>query len=453
MQIILVGCGKVGAALARRLSEEGHDITMIDLNADRIAHITEELDIMGIVGNGSSYVTLQEAGLDTADVFIAVTGSDELNLLCCMFAKGTKNCHCVARVRNPMYSRELEFIKQQSGISAIINPELTTAKEISQLLRFPAARKIDSFADGKVQMIKLDLQPDSLLAGMSLKEVGQRLDRDILICAVEREKEVHIPGGDFVLQGGDIITFVATPQRAAELFEKLGLPTRPVRTVMIVGGGTTGFYLAKDLSGRGVRVKLVDIDSDRCDYLSDELPGVSVLCGDGTDRQFLLSEGLPQAEAVVALTNIDEENILLSLYAHKHSDAKLVTKIKRLDFDDILDSMDVGSVIYPKYMTCDYIVQYVRALNNEAGNNIKTLYRLLDDRVEALEFQVQEESPVTRKTLAELSSRMRPGLLLCCIDRGGEIILPRGNDRIQVGDSVIVVTLEHGLADVRDILR
>ena len=450
MRIVVVGSGKVGTALARQLSAEGHSVTVVDTNAEKIQRITEELDVMGITGNGSSIGVLSEADIEHADVFIAVTGSDELNLLCCMFAKRAGHCHAIARVRNPTYSRELDFIKQQLGISTIINPELATAREISRLLRFPGASKIDTFAGGRVHLIKFGLSDEQGLNGTPLKNIPRLLGCDILVCAVERGQDVIIPGGDFTLQGGDIVTFLATPDKARAFFRKLGLPTRPVRSAMIVGGGTIGYYLAKDLLAHDIHVRIVDMDPARCAFLARELPEATILNADGTDRRFLQAEGLPSAESFVSLTNMDEENVLLAMYAKKHSAAKIVTKVNRLEFDDILDGLDIGSVVYPKYMTCDTIVQYVRAKQNEAGSNVKTLYRILDDRVEALEFTVHEKSAATDKPLAEL--HLKSNLLVCCITRGNQIIIPRGGDCLQVGDSVVVVTLERGLHDVRDIL-
>ena len=450
MKIILVGAGKVGTALARQLSEEGHNVTMIDTNKPRVEHISQSYDVMGIVGNGSSITTLSEAGIEEADVFIAVTGSDELNLLCCMFAKKAGRCHAIARVRNPSYSHELDFIKQQIGISAIINPEMAAAREISHLLRFPGASKIDTFADGRVRLIKFPLTAKQGLDGVAIREIPTRLKSDILICAVERGGDVIIPNGDFVVKNGDQITFLATQEKAQAFFKSIQLPVRPVRSAMIVGGGAIAYYLSQELLENNVRVRIVERDPGRCMVLAEELPEAQILNEDGSNREFLLSEGLESTEAFVALTNMDEENVLLTLFAKKHSHGKLITKINRLEFDDILGGLDLGSVVYPKYMTCDYIVQYVRALQNEAGSNIKTLYRILDDRVEALEFTVHEESRVTGVPLSRLN--LKKNLLLCCITRGSEIRIPRGADQIRVGDNVIVVTLEHGLHDLRDIV-
>lgn len=450
MKIILVGGGKVGTALARQLSEEGHNVTVIDTNKPRVEHISEAYDVMGIVGNGASIATLYEAGIEEADVFIAITGSDELNLLCCMFAKKAGHCHTIARVRNPSYSHELEFIKKQTGISAIVNPEMAAAMEISHLLRFPGASKIDTFADGRVRLIKCALTEAQGMDGMAIRDILSRLGSDVLVCAVERGADVLIPNGDFVLRNGDQVTFLATQERARDFFQKINLPVRPVKNALIVGGGAIAFYLSRELLENKVRVRIVERDPARCMQLAEELPEAQILNEDGSNRDFLLSEGLGSAEAFVALTNIDEENVLLTLFAKKHSKGKLVTKINRLEFDDIISGLELGSIVYPKYMTCDYIVQYVRALQNEAGSNVKTLYRILDDRVEALEFTVHEESKATGVPLSRL--RLKQNLLLCCIMRGEQILIPRGGDEIQVGDNVIVVTLEHGLHDLRDIV-
>lgn len=402
------------------------------------------------MGNGASIATLYEAGIEEADVFIAITGSDELNLLCCMFAKKAGHCHTIARVRNPSYSHELEFIKKQTGISAIVNPEMAAAMEISHLLRFPGASKIDTFADGRVRLIKCALTEAQGMDGMAIRDILSHLGSDVLVCAVERGADVLIPNGDFVLRNGDQVTFLATQERARDFFQKINLPVRPVKNALIVGGGAIAFYLSQELLENKVRVRIVERDPARCIQLAEELPEAQILNEDGSNRDFLLSEGLGSTEAFVALTNIDEENVLLTLFAKKHSKGKLVTKINRLEFDDIISGLELGSIVYPKYMTCDYIVQYVRALQNEAGSNVKTLYRILDDRVEALEFTVHEESKATGVPLSRL--RLKQNLLLCCIMRGEQILIPRGGDEIQVGDNVIVVILEHGLHDLRDIV-
>lgn len=450
MEIIIIGCGKVGTALAVKLIEEGHNITVIDTNPTKINRITEDLDVMGIVGNGSSLSILREANIENADEFIAVTGSDELNLLCCLFAKNSGVSDTVARVRNPIYSREVELIKEQLGISTIINPELASAREMARLLMFPAANKIDTFAGGRVQLIKFEIESENPLIGMMLKDIPSKFGQDALICAVERGHDVMIPDGNFVLLNKDIVTILAAPDKAAMFFKRMKLKTKPVRNAIIVGGGNIGYYLAKSLLDNDIDVRIIEQDVIRCSSLAELLPGADIINGDGTDRNLLAAEGLKECEAFVAITGIDEENILMSMYSKRHSAAKLITKVNRFEFDDILEGIDIGSIIYPKYITCDFIVQHVRALRNKSGNSIKTLYRILDDRVEALEFTIHDESSVTGVLLSEL--KLSKNMLICCIARGDKIIIPRGSDMLAPGDNVIVVTLKHGLHDVRDIL-
>lgn len=350
-----------------------------------------------------------------------------------------------------MYSQEIDFIKAQMGVSMIINPELTTAREIEKLLRFPAASKIDTFANGRIYLVKLKVDSQVPLDGVPVMELPSRSGSDVLVCAVERNDTVYIPDGNFILRKDDAISFVASKEQVHRFFKHFSLPVKPIQSVMIVGGGTIGYYLAKQLLKNGVRVRIVENSLERCEALSSLLPGATIIHGDGTDRHLLMEEGLGRAEAFVTLTNLDEENILLALFAKKNSKAKLISKVNRLAFDDIIEGLDIGSVIYPKYLTTDYIIQHVRSMRHSAVNTIETLYRLLDNRVEALEFSILDTCPVTDIPLFEL--KIRPGHLICCIRRGEQVLIPRGHDSIQVGDSVIVVTLERGQQNILDILE
>lgn len=451
MQIIIVGCGKVGRTLAEQLQEEETDLTLIDTDAEKINKLTENIDAMGIVGNGASINTLMEAGIETADILIAVTASDELNLLCCLVASKTSHCHTIARVRNPIYNQEIGFIKQRLGISMIINPEAAAAAEISRLLRFPSAIKIDTFARGRVELLKFKVMPEFGLDGMSVFLITEKFRCDILFCAIESKDRVSIPGGNHIIHNGDLVSIIASPQNAALFFKKIGLKTNQVKNTIIVGGGTISYYLARALMAMKIGVKIIEKDKTRCEELSDILQGATVINGDGTDRRLLLGEGLPQSESFVALTNLDEENIFLSLFAKTVSGAKLVAKVNRLAFDDIIDSLDIGSVIYPKYITADYILQYVRAMQNSIGSNVETLYHILDNQAEALEFAIHENSPVVGIPLSKL--HLKKNLLVGCLHRNGIIRIPRGQDTIQVGDTVIIVTTNKGLRDIRDILE
>lgn len=451
MNIIIIGCGKVGLTLAELLAAEKHDVVLVDESSQRLSSVPEEIDALRILGNGASINTQIEAGIETADILIAVTGSDELNLLCCLIAKKAGHCHTIARVRNPIYNKELDFIKVKLGISMIINPELTAAIEISRLLRFPSAIKIDTFAKGRVELLKFRIRSEFGLDGMPINQIAGHPNSNILICAVERGDDIFIPGGDFILRNNDLLSIMASPQNAVAFFHRIGFKTNQVKNAMIVGGGKIGYYTAKLLLDMNIDVRIVENDRDRCEELSLLLPDATIICGDGTDKQLLMEEGLPQAEAFVTLTGLDEENILLSLFAQANSQAKLVTKVTKIAFTEIINNLDIGSVIYPKHLTADYILQYVRAMSNSIGSNVETLYQILDNRAEALEFAIHETSDVTDIPLSDLT--LKSNLLIGSINRGGKTWIPRGQDTIQVGDTVIIVTTQKGLGDIRDILK
>ena len=451
MKIIIIGCGKVGRTLAQQLSEEQHDIVLVDTNAEKLQEVTEEIDAMTLVGNGASIGVQKEAGVEDADMLIAITNSDELNLLCCLIAKKVSKCETVARVRNPIYSEEINFIKERLGVSMSLNPELATATEMARLLRFPSAIQIDTFAKGRVELLKFKVKPEFDMDGLAVSGLADKFKCDILICGVERDGEVTIPGGDFILKDNDLVSIVASPTNSAAFFKKIGLGTNQVKNALIVGGGTLGYYLAKQLLSMKIRVRIVEKDAKRCEELSELLPEAVIINGDGTDKKLLLQSGLEAAEAFITLTNIDEENIFLALYAKDQSHAKLITKVNRFAFDNIIEKLDLGSVIYPKYITADYILQYVRAMQNSIGSNVETLYQILDNQAEALEFSIREDGPVVGVPLMDLA--LKKNLLVACINHNGRIIIPRGHDQIQVGDTVIIVTTEKGVQDINDILR
>ena len=452
MKIIIIGCGKVGLTLAEMLSAENHDIVLVDSSFQKLQSIPESLDGLRVPGNGASINTQMEAGVEDADILIAVTGSDELNLLCCLIAKKAGKCHTIARVRNPIYNKELAFIKEKLGLSMIINPELTAAAEISRLLRFPSAIKIDTFAKGRVELLKFRIRPEFGLNDLPIHQISSKTNSDILICGVERGNEIAIPDGNFILKDNDVLSIVASPSNAAAFFKNIGLKTHQVKNTMIVGGGTIAYYTARSLLDMKIDVRIVENNRERCEQLSELLPDATIIYGDGTDKQLLLEEGLSEAESFVTLSNLDEENVLLSLFAKENSKAKLVTKVNKIAFTEIIDNLDIGSVVYPKYLISDYILQYIRAISNSIGsNNVETLYKILDNRAEALEFIIREKSAVTDVPLAELKTKSN--LLISCINRHGKIRIPRGQDSIQVGDTVIVVTTQTGLKDIQDILR
>lgn len=451
IQIIIVGCGKVGGTLAEQLQEEDIDITLVDTSQEKLTSLCDNIDAMGVLGNGASINVLMEAGVETADILIAVTGSDELNLLCCLIAQKAGHCQTIARVRNPIYSKESAFIKERLGVSMFINPELAAAQEISRVLRFPSALKIDTFARGRVELVKFKVLPEFHLNGMSISQLKEKFNCDILICAAESLDSVSIPGGDYEIHDGDILSVMAPPKNTASFFKKIGMKTSQVKNAIIIGGGTISYYLSQALLDMKIDVKIIEKDKDKCETLSELLPDATIINGDGTDRSLLMEEGLMQAEAFVTLTNLDEENVFLSLFAKNISHAKVVAKVNRLAFDDVIDSLDLGSVIYPKYITADSILQYVRAMQNTIGSNVKILYHILDNQAEALEFSICENCPAVGIPLSELS--LKKNLLVGCINRHGSIRIPRGSDTIQPGDTVIIVTTNKGLRDISDILE
>lgn len=450
MKIIIVGCGKVGKTLAEELNKEDNEVTVIDRRYAEVESLSNKFDVMGVVGNGASYKTQMEAGIEKADMLIAVTGSDELNLLCCLIAKRAGNCQTIARVRNPEYSEEIGFVKGALGLAMTINPEFAAAQEIARVLRFPSAIKIDTFAKGRVEMLKFRVPGESRLNGMLVMNIAPKLGADVLVCAVERDGEIFIPKGDFRLQEKDVVSIIAGPKKASDFFKKIGIETHQVKDTMIVGGGDTGYYLAKLLQPMGIGIKLIEQNEERCNLLSELLPKAQIIHADGSEQIVLIEEGVGQAEAFVALTNIDEENVMLSLFARSQTSGKIATKINRMDFDRVIKELDLDTTVYPKKITAQYILQFVRAMKNSIGCNVETMYRILDDKAEALEFVVKQSSELPGIPLEKL--KIKENTLVACIIRGRQIIIPRGKDEMRVGDSVVVVTTTLGLKDIRDVI-
>lgn len=452
MKIIIVGCGKVGITLAEQLNNENHDITLIDYDADKLKKATENIDVMGVVGNGAIYQVQMEAGIKETDLLIATTNSDELNMLCCLIAKKAGNCHTIARIRNPEYSSEINFLREELNLSLAINPELAAAREISRLLRFPSATKIDTFAKGRIEILKFTVPENSVLHKMKVFEVVPKLHCEVLICAIERGSEAIIPTGNTEMLAGDKISFIGSHASSEEFFGHVGIKNNAVNNVMLIGGGKITYYLALLLADTKIKVKIIEQNPERCKKLSEDLPGVLIINGDGSDQKLLLEEGIRQAEAFASLTGFDEENIMLSLYAASQSKAKLITKINRIAFEDVVNSMNLGSIIYPKLITSDTILQYVRAMQNSMGSNVETLYKIVANKVEALEFRVGKDAPILEVPLEKMN--LKDNLLVACINRQGKLIMPpRGKDTIEAGDTVIIVTTNTGLNDLKDILR
>ncbi len=451
MNIIIVGCGKVGQNLAEQLNEQGNNITVIDTVPGLVKDLSERLDIMGYVGNGATHALQQEAGVADADLLIAVTGSDELNLLCCLVAKRSSDCETIARVKNPVYSTEAGYLKDELGLGLVINPQQAAAAEIARVLRFPSAMKIDTFAGGRVELLKFRLPEKSSLVGLSVREVVSKLHCDVLICTVERGDEAYIAKADLVFAPRDVISLVASPRNAADFFAKIGYKTHAVKDVMIAGGGETAHYLCEMLSSDGIKVKVIEKEADICNELCTLYPQAIIIHGNAGDRETLLEEGLSTAGAFVALTNLDEENILLSLYAKSVGRGKIITKINRFDFDDVVQHLDLDSIVYPKNIVSDMIVRFVRAMKNTIGSNVETLYNVIKGKIEASEFVVKAGSPITGKPLMALD--FKPNVLIASILRGKKVIIPRGHDQILPGDHVVIVSEMMPLHDITDVLK
>ena len=453
LQIIIVGCGKVGRTLVEQLSREGHDITIVDRDAEKVQTISSLYDVMGVTGNGASYSVQMDAGIENTDLLIAVTDSDELNLLCCTVAKRVGNCAAIARVRTPDYSIEAGYLRDKLGLAMIINPEMEASREIGRILYVPTALEVNSFAHGQAEMIKIKVPENNMLAGKKIVRIGKEVDflDKILICAVERGDEVYIPSGDFRIEGGDIVSFVAPRLQAKEFLGRIGFKTNQVKNCMIIGGGKAAYYLAKQLLHMGISVKIIENDRKRCEELSVLLPKAVIINGNGSDEELLKEEGIARVESFVPLTGIDEENIMLTLYARHVSNAKVITKINRIAFREVISSLDLGSVIYPRYITSEAIIAYVRAKKDSMDSNIETLYHLFNSRVEAIEFRVYKESAVTGIPLMKLA--LKNHLLIAFINRNNDIIIPSGHDTIEVGDTVMIVTTHTGFNDLQDILR
>ncbi|MDE5779918.1 MAG: Trk system potassium transporter TrkA [Lachnospiraceae bacterium] len=451
LRIIIVGCGKVGTTLIEQLVKEGHDITIIDKNPQAVQTMTDLYDIMGLVGNGASYSVQMEAGIEDTDLIIAVTDSDELNLLCCTVARRVGHCSAIARVRTPDYSREVSYLREKLGLAMIINPELEAAKEVARILYLPTALEVNTFAHGQAELIKLIVPENNILDGIAISELSKTIPLNFLICAIERNGEVHIPSGNFVLLKGDLVSFVASRKDTREFLEKIGFKTNRVKNTMIIGGGKAAYYLAKQLINMGISVKIIEKDKERCEELSISLPKAIIINGDGTDEELLNEEGLQYTESFVPLTGIDEENILLTLHAKSISKAKVITKINRITFKDVISKLDLGSVVYPRYITSEAIIAYVRAKKNSMNSNIETLYHMFDSRVEAIEFLVDKTSSITDTPIMDLS--LKDNLLISFINRNGSIIIPSGNDCIKTGDTVMIVTTHSGFNDIQDILK
>lgn len=452
MNIIIIGCGKVGLTLAEQLCQENHAVTLVDLDQSRLDDAVNSLDVQAVLGNGVNHQTLIDAGIEETELLIAVTDHDELNMLSCLMGRKLGNCQTIARVRNPSYYQDIGYIKDELGLTMVSNPELAAAQDIFRILRIPSALDVDTFEKSRVNMLRFEIRPDSPLCGKNMMDINELLEGNMLVCIRQRDGEIVIPNGTTDLQAGDQISVVIPMDAIDTVFRKLHVRQRSIHSVIIAGGGNTSVYLAMMLLQSGIGVKIIETDRERCQYLAERLQKAHIIHGDSTDKQLLMEEGLVDAEGFVCMTGLDEENIMLALYAEKVSQAKVITKISRIDFQEVINSLPLGSVIYPKNITAEKIVRYVRAMENASGNNVETLYRLQEGRVEAMEFVVRPGSAnIIGVPISKLG--LKKDLLICSINRRGRIIAPTGQDSIQEGDIVVIVTTHKGIRDLGDIVR
>ena len=432
MRIVIVGGGKVGTTLVAELSQEGHDLMVVDSSSHVIDTVTNRYDVIGFVGNGASYDVLVSIDVDKADLLIAATSSDELNILCCMTAKKIGVHNTIARVRDPDYVKQLHMMREDLGVNMVVNPELETAQLISRILRSPAAISIEGFSKGKAEMTEVKIDRKNPLCGKKLSYIYKNHQIKVLVCAVQRGDKLFIPDGDFLIQENDHIHVSASAGQMDAFLRWMGLMTERIKSVLIVGGGKISYFLARELENTGMQVKIIEQREHRCNTLCEKLKNCSIICGDGSDHMLLLEEGIEQVNAVVVLTDMDEENIVISMYAASMHTDKIITKINRNSLIAMFESLDLDTIVSPKLTTSNHIIRYLRAMENASGSDsVQTLYRLIDGRVEALEFYVTEQAQYTDLPLKTLP--LRNDILISGIIRNNKFIVPDGNSVIRVG--------------------
>lgn len=451
MKIVIIGLGSVGKTILKHLSGEEHTVTIIDEDKDRIEKLIEKYDVLGVVGNGAGMHIQNEADVKDADLVIALTRSDELNILACIVAKriGAKNT--IARVRNPDYRKQIAIMKDDLGISMVVNPERETANEIFNIVNLPSIAQMERFAGGKVTLVEVVAEKGCSLIGETLISLGRKLSTKVLICAVRRGDEVIIPSGNFMIQEGDRIHFTSNAKMLGDFLREVNLFKSPFKNIMIVGGGRIGYYLADGLSKKKYQVKLIEQDRASAELLAENLPRVTVIWGNGTQHDLLLEEGIEAMDAFIALTDIDEENMIVSMFANKKKVKKTITQIKSDELYHMLDDLGIKNNVSPKQIVANRIISYIRALANTVGSNVLTLYRLVNNQVEALEFAAKKQERFYNRPLKEL--KIKKNCLIACIIRQNEVIIPNGDSQIQLGDNVVVVTTHKNFDDLTDVFE
>ena len=451
MKIVIIGLGTIGQTILKSIDRDSNTITIIDQDREKIESLIERYDVFGVVGNGACRDIQNEAEVGSADLVIVLTRSDELNILACLVAKNIGAKNTIARVRNPEYRSQIMDMKDSLGISMIVNPEMDTAREIFNLISLPSIAQIERFAKGRALLVEIVAEKDTLIIGETLISLGKKLKTKVLICAVQRGSEVIIPSGNFSIQEGDRIYFTADANSLGAFLNEIDLVRSPLKKVMIVGGDKTGFYLADTLSSKGYKIKLVENDAKRAEELAVLLPHVTVIEGNGTQHDLLLEEGIEAMDAFVALTDIDEENMIVSMFANKMNVRKTITQISGDNLYAMLGELGIKNNVSPTNIVANRILSYVRALDNKRGSNVLTLYRLVNNQVEALEFAVRTQSKILDRPLKDLS--LKKNCLIACIIRGETVIIPNGNSTIEVGDNVVAVTTHKNFDDLADIFE
>lgn len=453
MKIIIVGGGKVGKTIIESMLKEKHEVILVDNDPAVVGNVTNLYDVMGICANGTEYEKLLEAGADKADLFIAVTGSDELNMLSCFAAKKIGARHTVARVRNSEYNTaSWGFMKHQLEISMAVNPEKLAAEAIYDILKLPSATKVESFTARSFEMIEIIVKKGSAIDGMTLVDLRKKFSEKFLVCVVQRENDVFIPNGTFKVLSGDKIGVMVTNDDAHSILKKFGYPAKEAKNIMLIGASKTALYLADMLIKGRSSVKIIEKDPEVCDIVCERLSSkASVVCGDGMSREILLEEGVDGLDALVALTDRDEENILISFYALSKQVQKVIAKVNRNELSSISENLGLETTFSPKNIVADILVRYARAIGNSIGSKVETLYSLFGGNAEALEFNVEQDFEFAGVPIKKLETK--PGILVAGITRGNEALIPGGDDCILSGDKVIVVAKGERLCNLSDILK
>ncbi len=450
MNILIIGMGTIGRTILGNLIGEGHTITIIDENKEKVEKLIERYDVMGVVGNGACLDIQLEAGVDTADTVIVVTQSDELNILACLVAKKAGAGSTIARVRNPEYRKQVENMKEELGLSMVVNPERETADEIFNLISLPSVLNIEHFAKNRVSLVEVEAEKGCALVGETLISASKRFRTQVLICAIQRGGDVIIPSGSFKIEEGDKISFTADTKSLGDYLAEINLVEKPFKNVMIVGGGRVGYYLAEALSNKKYKVKLIESNKVQAEEMAELLPKVNVVYGNGTRHSLLIEEGVEAMDVFVSLTGSDEANIIASMFANKEKVRKTITQVMSDDLVKMLGGKQIDHSVSPKHLAASKIISYVRSIANKRGSNVLTLSRLVNDQVEAIEFLVKSDEKFYNIPLKDLS--IKENCLIACIIREGKVIIPNGLDYIQKGDTVVVVTTHKNFDDLTDFI-